>query len=805
MRAITYSRYGPPDVLRLTAVIRPEPKDDEILIRVRAAEATKSDCEMRSFTYSVKWFWLPLRIALGVRKPRRQILGGYFSGEIESLGKDVSTFSVGDHVFGTAGLRLGAYGEYVALPARYTIVAKPNNMSFAEAAAVPLGGLNALHFMRRAKIRAGERVLINGAGGSIGAHAVQIAKSMGAEITAVDSTIKEGLLRRLGADHFVDYTKEDFAGRGQTYDLIFDMVPGSSYTACIEALSPNGRYLSGNPRLSVMLRSPLTTRFTSKTATFAFAGETSEELLALKEMIEGGTIGSIVDRVFPMEQAADAHRLVETEQRLAARGESRSYEGSTQSIRRTTLTRMARGTRETDQPPLWIATSDLPTSPGHPFYARLTTLLDGHHVDRFVEGLCDRFYAPVMGRPSLAPGRYFRLRLVGSFEGIDSERGMAWRATDSLAVRRFLRVAVDEAPPDHSTIARTRRLIDLETHRTVFTWVQQRLVEAGRLTGKTIAIDATTLEANAAMRSIVRRDTGESDQAFLAGLATASGVETPTREGLARLDRKRKKKTSNTDWTHPHDPDATVTKMKDGRTHLAHKAEQAVDMETGAIVAVTRQGADVGDTTTIIETAIAATEQVEDAQANVDDRQSLEEIVGEKGYHSNQTLIDLDAGGIRSYVSEPDRGRRDWSKDPEARAPVYGNRRRMRGRRGRRLMRQRGERIERSFAHLYDTGGMRRTHLRGHTNILKRLLIHAGGFNLGLVMRHLIGIGPPRGLQGRVAAVLATLGGLMGVVRRRLTTISSSHRLIPAVRGRLASLATFAVNSSAAITCTTGC
>ena len=463
------------------------------------------------------------------------------------------------------------------------------------------------------------------------------------------------------------------------------------------------------------------------------------------------------------------------------------------------------GTRETDQPPLWIATSDLPTSPGHPFYARLTTLLDGHHFDRFVEGLCARFYAPVMGRPSLAPGRYFRLLLVGYFEGIDSERGMAWRATDSLAVRSFLRLAVDEAPPDHSTIARTRRLIDLETHRTVFTWVQQRLVEAGRLTGKTIAIDATTLEANAAMRSIVRRDTGESDQAFLAGLATASGIETPTREALARLDRKRKKKTSNTDWTNPHDPDAKVTKMKDGRTHLAHKAEHAVDMETGAIVAVTLQGADVGDTTTIIETAIAATEQVEDAQANVGDPQSLDEIVGDKGYHSNQTLVDLAAGGIRSYVSEPDRGRRDWSKAPEAQAPVYGNRRRMRGRRGRRLMRQRGERIERSFAHLYDTGGMRRTHLRGHTNILKRLLIHAGGFNLGLVMRHLIGIGTPRGLQGRVAAVLATLSVHMGVVRGRLTPISSSHRLIPAVRDRLASLTTFAVNSSAAITCTTGC
>ena len=310
------------------------------------------------------------------------------------------------------------------------------------------------------------------------------------------------------------------------------------------------------------------------------------------------------------------------------------------------------GTRETDQPPLWIATSDLPTSPGHPFYARLTTLLDGHHFDRFVEGLCDRFYAPVMGRPSLAPGRYFRLLLVGYFEGIDSERGIAWRATDSLAVRSFLRLAVDEAPPDHSTIARTRRLIDLETHRPVFTWVQQRLVEAGRLKGKTIAIDATTLEANAAMRSIVRRDTGESYQAFLAGLAKASGIETPTREGLARLDRKRKKKTSNKDWTNPHDPDAKVTKMKDGRTHLAHKAEHAVDMETGAIVAVTLQGADVGDTTTIIETAIAAAEQAgfeicsgrsnlsDNARMTVTDPRTLRYLELEDSYaaHNYQSL-----------------------------------------------------------------------------------------------------------------------------------------------------------------------
>ena len=216
-------------------------------------------------------------------------------------------------------------------------------------------------------------------------------------------------------------------------------------------------------------------------------------------------------------------------------------------------------------------------------------------------------------------------------------------------------------------------------HRAIFTWVQQRLVEAGLLKGKTVAIDATTLEANAAMRSIVRRDTGESYQAFLTGLATASGIETPTREDLARVDKKRKKKTSNTEWTNPHDPDAKVTKMKDGRTHLAHKAEHAVDLDTGAIVAVTLQGADQGDTTTIVETVTAAAEQVEDAQRDGEAPQALDELVGDKGYHSNQTMVDLDAVGIRSYIAEPDRGRRDWSEAPDAQAPVYGNRRRMHG------------------------------------------------------------------------------------------------------------------------------
>lgn len=463
------------------------------------------------------------------------------------------------------------------------------------------------------------------------------------------------------------------------------------------------------------------------------------------------------------------------------------------------------GKRETVQSELWVATSDLPKSPGHPFYSRLNALLDAHGFDRFVEERCRRFYAPVMGRPGLAPGRYFRLLLLGYFEGIDSERGIAWRASDSLAIRSFLGLSVDEDPPDHSTISRTRRLIDVETHRDVFTWVQQRLVETDLLRGKTVAIDATTLEANAAMRSIVRRDTGESYQEFLTRLAKASGIETPTRDDLARLDRTRKKKTSNKDWTNPYDPDAKVTKMKDGRTHLAHKAEHAVDLETGAIVAVTVQGADEGDTTTIVETAIAAADQIEDAQAEVQDPQPLEEIIADKGYHSNQTMVDLDAVGIRSYVSEPDRGQRDWSEAPAAQAPVYANRRRIRGHRGRRLLRQRGERIERSFAHLYDTGGMRRTHLRGHTNILKRLLIHAGGFNLGLLMRHVIGIGTPRGLQGRVAAVVGTVLALIAVVQRRSVVLWRLARRIAAMRESLALSPMLIVKPSTAATYATGC
>ena len=329
-------------------------------------------------------------------------------------------------------------------------------------------------------------------------------------------------------------------------------------------------------------------------------------------------------------------------------------------------------------PGLWVATNALPRTGGHPFYQRLNQVLDQHEFDAFVEAQCATFYAPI-GRPSLLPGTYFRLLLIGYFEGLDSERGIAWRTADSLALRGFLGLGLDEPTPEHSTISRTRRLLDLETHRAVFTWILQVLATADLVKGTTIGIDATTLEANAALRSIVRRDSGETYQEFLTRLAQASGIETPTRADLARLDRTRPKKGRNTDWRHPHDPDARITKMKDGRTHLAHKAEHAVAVETGAIVGVTVQGADQGDTTTIADTVTAAAEDLEAVAAVID------EVVADKGYHSNRVLGDLASLDLRTYIAAPDRGRRRWTTN---------DRRRIRGARGRALQRRRSERLE---------------------------------------------------------------------------------------------------------------
>ena len=314
----------------------------------------------------------------------------------------------------------------------------------------------------------------------------------------------------------------------------------------------------------------------------------------------------------------------------------------------------------------WVASSELPRSAGNPFYERLNQVLDEGGFDAFAEEQCAKFYADGVGGPSLAPGGYFRMLLLGYFEGLDSERAIAWRAADSLSLREFVDIALYEASPDHSTVLRTRRRIDLETHEAVFTWVPQRLTDAGLVKGKTIGVDATTLEANAAMRSIVWRDTGEGYETFLHRLAAASGIATPTRAELARLDRKRPKKGSNDDRTHPQD--AKITKMKDGRTDLGHKAEHAVDLETGAVVGVTLQDAHTGDTTTMVETLVTAAEQVE---AVLPAGGGIAEVVGDKGYHSNETMVALADLGLRSYVSEPDRGRRCWKGKPLARAAVW--------------------------------------------------------------------------------------------------------------------------------------
>lgn len=315
MRAIVYDTYGPPDVLQLADRPVPTPKAGEVLIRVVAVEATKSDCELRSFEFPVKWFIVPLRLAMGVRKPKREVLGSYFSGVVDAVGPGENRFAPGDAVFGAARMRFGGYAEYLTVPAHYTLVKKPDNVSFEEAAAVPLGGLNALHFLRRLALIQGESILINGAGGSIGSFAVQIAKSIGARVTAVDAPHKESALRQMGVDEFVDYTRVDFSERPERYDVVFDMVVQSSYEKCLSVLKKGGRYATANPTFSRMLRAPLTTVFTDKRSIFAFAGETQEELETLAGMLERGEIRAPVDRVFTLEDVRDAHRRVENEER----------------------------------------------------------------------------------------------------------------------------------------------------------------------------------------------------------------------------------------------------------------------------------------------------------------------------------------------------------------------------------------------------------------------------------------------------------------------------------------------------------
>ena len=426
---------------------------------------------------------------------------------------------------------------------------------------------------------------------------------------------------------------------------------------------------------------------------------------------------------------------------------------------------MALGRQRERQAEMLVSWAEMPRSPGHVFYDKLQAVLIGSDFDRFVELQCASTYAPCRGRPSLPPGRYFRMLLVGYFEGIDSERGLEWRCADSLSLREFLRLGDRERVPDHSWLSRTRSRLPLEIHDQVFTWVLERLAEHGLITGERIGVDASTMEANAALRTIVRRDSGEDYRAMLTRMAKESGIETPTAEQLVRLDRNRRgKKLSNADWESPTDPDAKIAKLKDGRTHLAYKPEHAMDLDTGAVVAAEVHAADQGDTTTLPGTLASAAGHL----AAVDLEPMPEapaELVADKGYHSRAALKALDDGPWKTRISEPQRDEFSlWHGDDAARRAVYNNRTRLRSRVARQAFKLRAELVERGFALILDRGGMRRVWLRGRDNVQKRYLIHVAGYNLGLIMRLLTGAGTPREFRAASAWLFATVepdGGLL--------------------------------------------
>jgi transposase len=419
---------------------------------------------------------------------------------------------------------------------------------------------------------------------------------------------------------------------------------------------------------------------------------------------------------------------------------------------------MALGRQIDRQTDLMVGWAELPRSPGHAFYDRLQAVLVVAGFDSFAEQECTLHYASKLGRPSLPPGRYFRMHLVGYFEGIDSERGLEWRCADSLSLREFLRLGTTERVPDHTWLSKTRSRLPLEVHEAIFTWVLQRLAEHGLIQGDRIGVDASTMEANAALRAIVRRETGEGYREMLTRLAKESGIETPTVDDLIRLDRRRKgKRLSNEDWTSPSDPEAKVAKMKDGRTRLAYKPEHAVDLDTGAIVAAEIHPADQGDTTTLPDTLKAAEANL----ATVDAAPTPEdpaELVADKGYHSRDGLKDLEDGAWKSRIAEKKvKGINRWRGDEEAQRAVYNNRTRLRSGVAKEAFKLRAELVERSFALTLDRGGMRRSWLRGCENLHKRYLVHVAGYNLGLIMRLLVGAGTPREFLAGASAHLMVM------------------------------------------------
>jgi transposase len=416
---------------------------------------------------------------------------------------------------------------------------------------------------------------------------------------------------------------------------------------------------------------------------------------------------------------------------------------------------MAMGREGDRQGDLIVTWGEMPRSPGHVFYDRLQEVLIAGGFDGFVETACQSYYAAKMGAPSVPPGRYFRMHMVGYFEGIASERGIAWRCSDSMSLRDFLRLENREKVPDHSWLSKTRGRLPHEVHERVFGWVLKLVAEKGLIRGKRIGVDASTMEANAALRTIARRDDGRSYREMLTQMAKESGIETPSADDLVRIDRARKgKKLSNDEWASQTDPDAKIAKLKDGRTHLAYKPEHAVDLDTGVIVAAALHPADQGDTTTIEGTLAAAEKNLTQISAGPT-TQEPSELVADKGYHSRAVLKALDDGVWKTRIAEPKQpGFSRWHGDDKARAAVYANRTRLGSGVGKQAMRRRAEIVERSFAHNLDRGGMRRTWLRGRENVHKRYLVHVAGHNLGILMRLLIGAGTPREAAARGRAYL---------------------------------------------------
>jgi transposase len=430
---------------------------------------------------------------------------------------------------------------------------------------------------------------------------------------------------------------------------------------------------------------------------------------------------------------------------------------------------MALGKRRDEQQEMWVATTNLPKSEGHAFYGKLNRLLAEADFDRTIEKICKPHYHNQLGRPSIPPGIYFRMLLVGYFEGIGSQRGIAWRCADSLSLRAFLGVPLTEDTPDHSSLTRVRDRLPLEIHSAVFQLVLQLLRDKGLLKGKTVAVDSTNLEANAAMKSIVRRDTGEDWNDYLRRLLKEEqGIENATDEELRRFDRQRKnKRVSNEEWVSSTDSESRIARMKDGRTHLAYKAEHVVDLETEAVLAASIRPADEADVDTMVDSVMEAQTNLSEAGIKVE----IEEVVADKGYHATDTLELADSLAIRSYIPERKQkgnGKRNWQGvAEEKRQAVLGNRRRTRGARSKRLQRKRSELVERSFAHICETGGARRSWLCGIEKVQKRYLIAAVARNLGLVMRKLFNMGTARGQQAE--------GGLVCVVSFAWLAI---HRLL---------------------------